>query len=189
MRAEAFALGKCVPRLAALSSALALATGMVCTVPAWSGELLDDEVKAAFILRFTEFIDWPDRSGTQRAPWTICILGDHPIVPLLARMTTDYTVKGRTLEVRQLERVEDAVACQVVYVPDSSSMQMPAVQRVLHARPVLVVANGPGLARAGAAINLFREGERLRFEINPAVLEGAGLKASSRLLRLAVISE
>ena len=66
---------------------------------------------------------------------------------------------------------------------------MPALSRALHALPVLVITNGPGLATAGSAINLFREGSRLRFEINPGVLEAAGLKASSRLLKLAVIRE
>jgi hypothetical protein len=176
-------------RLAALSAVFAVASGFFCPMLAWCAGQLDDEVKAAFILRFTEFIEWPDRPGTQRDPWLICVLGDHPIAPLLARMTTDYTVKGRKIEVRLLERVEDTAACQVVYVPDYSSAQMPAVRQVLLDRPVLVVTNGPGLAQAGAAINLFRDDERLRFEINPATLEGAGLKASSRLLRLAVIRE
>ena len=174
-------------RLAAAPGVLGAALWAILAAPAWCAVQMDNEVKAAFIVRFTEFIDWPDQDDPERQPLIICVLGDHPIEPILARLTADYTVRGRAIDIQRVANVEAAGACHVVFVPDTQSAQLPALSRALHAQPVLVIANSPGLATAGAAINLFREGSRLRFEINPGALETAGLKASSRLLKLAVI--
>ena len=176
-------------RRAAAPGVLGAALWMILAAPAWCAVPIDNEVKAAFIIRFTEFIDWPDQDDPERQPLIICVLGDHPVEPILARLTADYTVRGRTIEIRHVESVESAVTCHVVFVPDTQSAQLPALSRAVHALPVLVITNCPGLATAGAAINLFREGSRLRFEINPGALEAAGLTASSRLLKLAVIRE
>lgn len=176
-------------RLAAAPGVLGAVLCMSLAAPARCAVEIDNEVKAAFIIRFTEFIDWPERNDPGRQPLIVCVLGDHPVEPILARLTQGYIVRGRTIDIRHVANVESAGACDVVFVPDTQSAQLPALSRALHALPVLVITNGPGLATAGSAINLFREGSRLRFEINPGVLEAAGLKASSRLLKLAVIRE
>lgn len=176
-------------RLAAAPGVLGAVLCVTLATPAWCAAQIDNEVKAAFIIRFTEFIDWPERNDPGRQPLIVCVLGDHPVEPILARLTQGYTVRGRTIDIRHVANVESAGACDVVFVPDTRSAQLPALSRALHALPVLVITNGPGLATAGSAINLFREGSRLRFEINPGALEAAGLKASSRLLKLAVIRE
>lgn len=176
-------------RLAAAPGVLGAVLWMILAAPAWCAVQMDNEVKAAFIIRFAEFIDWPDQDDPGRQPLIVCVLGEHPVEPILARLTQGYTVRGRSIDIRHVANVESAGACHVVFVPDTQSAQLPALSRALHALPVLVITNCPGLATAGAAINLFREGSRLRFEINPGALEAAGLKASSRLLKLAVIRE
>ena len=45
------------------------------------------------------------------------------------------------------------------------------------------------LSASGGMINFFLEGKKVRFEINRPAAEAAGLKISSRLLRLAVLVE
>lgn len=174
---------------AATPCLLTTALLLILVAPAWCAAPIDNEVKAAFVIRFTEFIDWPDQDDPQRRPLGICVLGEHPVEPILERLSTDYTVKGRSIVVRRVDDAAAAAACHVVFVPDTQSARLPALGRALRGKPVLLIGNGPGLASAGAAINLFRSGSRLRFEINPGAIETAGLKASSRLLKLAVIRE
>jgi len=52
---------------------------------------------------------------------------------------------------------------------------------------VFTVADQEGFAKAGGIANFFRAENRIRFEINPRAAQKAGLKISSRLLRLAKV--
>ena len=55
------------------------------------------EVKAAFLLNFTKFIEWP--SAPSESTFTICIFGDDPFGPILDQMIGGETVGGRKLAV------------------------------------------------------------------------------------------
>ena len=57
------------------------------------------------------------------------------------------------------------------------------------ASTVLTVSDTNGFAHQGVIINLIKVDNKIRFEINPAAAERAGLKISSHLLRLARIVE
>jgi hypothetical protein len=62
-----------------------------------------------------------------------------------------------------------------------------AVLAATDGEPVLLVGDSPGLAGRGVAINFFLkpdilgDGHRLRFQIDPSVLKGRGLKVMSDL--------
>src|SRR5579862_1577988 len=43
------------------------------------------QVKAAFLLNFTKFIEWPASESAPEAPFSICIMGDDPFGPALDR--------------------------------------------------------------------------------------------------------
>jgi hypothetical protein len=52
---------------------------------------------------------------------------------------------------------------------------------------VLTVGDTDGFAQRGGAINFTLQARKVRFEINPAAAEQAGLKMSSQLLKLATL--
>ncbi len=52
---------------------------------------------------------------------------------------------------------------------------------------VFTVADRAGFARGGGIANFIRANKKIRFEINPSAAKKAGLKVSSRLLRLAKV--
>ena len=54
-------------------------------------------------------------------------------------------------------------------------------------REVLTVGEIEGFARRGGMINFYLEGNRVRFEINPAAAQRGRLKISSQLLGLGKI--
>jgi len=145
------------------------------------------ELKAAFIARFTEFIDWPPAAGN--APFDICVLGAHPIEEPLAKLPALMKAKNRPLRVRRIDSVDAAPSCEIVFVPRQEAGNMRALQQAVQNRPVLTVGDTPGLLAHGALVNFYNEGERLRFEIRLHAAEEAGLRFSSRLLKLATVAD
>lgn len=65
---------------------------------------------------------------------------------------------------------------------------MRAIQQAVQNRPVLTIGDTTGLLERGALINFYSDGERLRFEVHLNAAEAAGLKFSSRLLKLATVA-
>lgn len=156
------------------------------TSAGWSAALPENELKAAFIVRFTEFVEWPEE--TDNKALTICILGNHPIEQELTQASR-ITARAQPIKIQHVEQADDTDSCSVLFVPRSQASKMPHLHQLIRSKPVLVIGDSPGLAHLGAAINFYKEDNRLRFEINPGVVKAAGLKASSRLLKLANIVE
>src|SRR5262245_25491563 len=59
------------------------------------------QAKAAFLLNFTRFINWPEQSfATADTPFVVGILGDNPFGSVLAETLRDERVRGRKVELR-----------------------------------------------------------------------------------------
>ena len=70
--------------------------------PTQDRQPLEYQVKAAFLLNFTKFIDWPrPETPDQDSPFGICILGDDPFGPVI-----DQIVEGETIQGRRTRRPE-----------------------------------------------------------------------------------
>lgn len=174
-------------RMCKRSRAMAALLLWLVAVPGWCNEPAEHELRAAFLVRFTQFVEWPGVPAEASKAFTICVLGAHPIEATLARLPELATAQGRSIQVRRVERPGAADGCEVLYIPPPQTHLLPQVQRELQGKPVLVVADAPGLADQGATISFVDKAGRLRFEINPGNAQAAGLKISSRLLKLATI--
>jgi hypothetical protein len=146
------------------------------------------EVKAAFLYNFARFVEWPPETGHDPgAPFVIAILGRDPFGPVLDETVAGKTVAGRPIEVHRVPRVDEARDAQIVFVSPSERANMAAILKALERPGVLTVGDTDGFAVRGGAINFTVQARRVRFEINPAVAEQAGLKMSSQLLKLATL--
>ena len=61
--------------------------------------------------------------------------------------------------------------------------------QVQHRSGTLTVGESTGFASRGGVIGFFRDGTRIRFEINRTAAREVGVRISSRLLRLAKLTE
>ena len=168
-------VGLCVPLWACL---------LISPVPAAAQAALEYEVKAAFLLNFTKFIDWPASAfATPAAPFTICILGRDPFGQALDQTVEGESVNGRKLAVRRISQSPELQGCQVVFV-DSGEKE---VRKILNGlkNGVLTVGQGEGFMREGGMIAFVIENRRVRFDINQSAAENAGLRLSSKLLSVA----
>jgi YfiR/HmsC-like len=146
------------------------------TVPA-----LEYEVKAAFLLNFTRFIDWPP-GAPQGAPFNLCILGDDPFDGVLDRIMAGESVNGRKLVVRRLGN-EPTGECQLVFTEANPKQVSSMISRL--GPGVLTVGEGDAFLKEGGMIAFVLENRHVRFDINHGAASKAALRISSRLLSVA----
>jgi hypothetical protein len=144
------------------------------------------QVKGAFLLNFTKFVDWPPQVFQGPGdPIAICILGENPFGPLLDRAARETVVANRTVSVRQVSDGQQASQCQIVFVGASERKRWRALLEALQGRSVLSVGESEGFLANGGVVNFKLEGDRVRIEISTAAADRAGLHISAKLLNLA----
>ena len=141
------------------------------------------EVKAAFLLNFTKFTEWPASAfASGNTPISVCILGRDPFGHFIDDIVRGESVNDRRIVVNRIADVSGAKTCHVVYLGEET-----ASAGVIHSlnRQVLTIGEGERFIRDGGMIAFVIDKRRVRFLVNPAAARAAGLKLSSRLLNVA----
>jgi hypothetical protein len=163
--------------------ALALIAAGGISASAQAQSLEEHDVKAAFVLKLVNFVQWPNDSGHDLVIGFIGADGTSDTVQRLAI----GKVNGRTIVVRRLAHDGDLRACQMIFVGASERKNIPSVLERLRGTSVLTVGESDGFGQHGGIVNLLLSGGRIRFEVNAHAAERAHLQISSRLLSLATI--
>lgn len=146
--------------------------------------LTDQQMKAAFVLNFVRYTEWPEKSfAAPDAPMVVCVLGDPGATELSG--VAGKTIKGHPLQVRAAISAEDARGCHALFIPEPDARRFIGTLRALQGAPVLTISEADGFIDIGGMIGLVHIDNRLQFEVNLGVIQQAQLKASSQLLRLA----
>lgn len=171
--------------MAAIS--VGLIAACACARLGWSASAPTEyQLKAAFLMNFAKFVDWPAQSfKSANSPINICVMGDDPF-----RADLDDTVKGQTvgersLTVRRISQPQPGDNCHILFVGLSERERFERVLGTFKNHACLTVGEEQEFAQAGGMINLLVEDRKIRFEVSLDVAEKAGLKISSRLLKLA----
>jgi YfiR/HmsC-like len=151
------------------------------TPPAWPLDLPEYQLKAAFLINFASFTEWPTGIG---GTLHVCVYGRDPFGEQLDRFQ-GKRVGGREIVVERLNSVDGLHNCQVVFIAHSAIDNLPRVLENVNGRPVLTVADSPGAARQGVILNMRTDQDRVTFAANLGAARGNGLILSSKLLRLA----
>lgn len=142
-------------------------------------------VKAAFLYNFAKFTTWPTSVTARGGPLGLCVLGDAGLAAALEAIE-GKDVNGRPVMVRRLASPSDTEGCWMAFLPAGTSV---AALRAMSRPGLLTVGDSPGFGRAGAVINLYLAGGKVRFEVNVAAAKRAEVSLSSKLLNLATIAE
>lgn len=141
------------------------------------------DVKAAFVYNFLKFIDWPSRDTGDTASIRICIAGDLPGSGPLDRLDGQEVI-GKELVVSHLARITDVAQCQVLFIASSEARQLSTIMAAVKGSAILTIGDAEGFARRGVIINFIIQNKKVRFEINAEAARQAGLKISSKLMKL-----
>jgi hypothetical protein len=145
---------------------------------------LEYQVKAAFLLNFAKFVEWPSSAfADSDSPVAICILGKDPFGRTIDDLVQGEEANGRKLIVRRMIQLPAPQSCQVVFIEASAKDLAKTLSGL--GRGVLTVGEGGSFLRDGGIIAFVIENRRVRFDINQTAAEGAALKLSSKLLSVA----
>jgi len=162
---------------------------MVCSAGAHVAHatetVAEQDLKAAYVFNFIQFIEWPDNEGTPGNEVTVCVSAFSPLKRSLNALDGKQAAKGRTVRVRLLDT--GAIrACRVLVVQNT---EIEPVLRALRTLPashgVLTVSDEVTVASPEIVIALTQQEGRVVFGISPDAASKAGLTISSRLMRLA----
>jgi hypothetical protein len=171
----------------ARGAGLLLATAL-WLAPATSHAVSEYEVKAAFLLNFGKFVEWPPQT-LPAGSLDICVLGSDPFGSDLDDTLAGRTVGSRSVQARRIADVSAARGCAIVFVSRADAERVSSVLASLRGAPVLIVGEQDRFADQGGMINFVEVDQKIRFEINETAAKKAGLKISSQLLKLATIVE
>jgi hypothetical protein len=147
---------------------------------------LEDRVKAAFLYKFTGYIEWPPTAFAESdSPLVIGVLGDQAMVDELAYIVVDRLVNNRRLSVVRVMQDDALDDLHILFIRNGDVGALEPVIRRAHQHSVLVVTEMPGALQHGSVINFILVEQRVRFEISQDTAERSGLKLSSRLLAVA----
>jgi len=145
------------------------------------------EVKATYLYNFSRFVEWPAKvTQAQSGSFVICVLGKDPFGAALNTILSDEASSGKSVVAQQIPTVQDAVNCRVLFISSSESTRLKQILTTLGDASVLTVSELPEFTQRGGMVQFVSEGSRVRFEVNLASAEHAGLTLSSELLKVAV---
>jgi hypothetical protein len=146
---------------------------------------LEYQVKAEFMERFTRFIDWPEASfPAPDAPFVFCTVGEASFGGYLERLAAEHKAKGRPIVVRRISSSAQSEGCHLLFIAQSEQESLGEILPQVAGKPILTIGDTSGFASAGVMINFYVERDFVRFEINMSAARKAGLKFSSKLLKL-----
>ena len=164
-----------------LACLLSLLSLLGCLPPARADTLAEYRIKSAFLYNFVSFTEWPATLGTTL---TVCVYGPDPFGDDLDKLH-GRIVAGRTLLVQRTNSASALGNCQVVFITRPVIGNLARLLDNLNGKAVLTVADSPGAARQGAALNMGTEQNKVVFDANLGAAHDNGLVLSSKLLRLA----
>ena len=149
--------------------------------------LLETAVKAAYLYKFGDFVEWPPSvfDGPSAAA-QICIAGADPFGALLDQAVKGQRMGGRPIAVTRLDRVDRGAPCQILFIAPSPRQPVAEALDKVRGTPVLTVTDSAADPASRGVIDFVLKNNHVRFRIDGRAAGGAGLAVSSKLLSLAV---
>jgi hypothetical protein len=148
---------------------------------------LEASVKAAYLYKFTAFVEWPPGSfaGPQQ-PIVIGVAAHDAVHAELVAALAGRTAQERPLQARRLQPGDAVDGVHMLYVGGAvaGSAQQAWLQS-LQGKPLLLVTDDPAGLSLGGALNFVKVGGRVRFEASLVNAQRAGVRLSARLLGVA----
>jgi hypothetical protein len=147
----------------------------------------DSDIKAVFLFRFTQFVEWPQAAfPSAGSPFVIGILGGDPLEPALAGIVRGEAVGLHPILIRDLRSENEEPYCQILYVTADGESLLNS--RRIQSAPILTVGESDSFFRGGGVIQFYVDRRHVRLRVNLAQARSHLLVISAKLLRVADVT-
>ncbi len=143
------------------------------------------QVKAAYLLNFARFVEWPTDVLPASSPMTIVIVGDDSFGGALEEVLRGKSANGHPIQLRHQRWDEVLTTYQIVFISNSEELHLSQILRALTHNGALTVSDIDRFSLRGGIIEFRMVGNRVRFDINRTAAIAARLTISSKLLSVA----
>ena len=155
------------------------------------GDLTEYEIKVGLLYQFAVYTQWPKEALPDGgSEFVLGIIGEDKFGDAL-NFLRGKTVKSRKFVVKHLTSIQQSSGCHMLFICESQRKNVPQILKALEKSCVLTISEVEEFIEHGGMINFVRVrktalSESIRFEINKAAAEQAGLKLHSGFLKAAI---
>jgi hypothetical protein len=144
----------------------------------------EDSVKAAYLYRFTQYIEWPSAPASTQ-PFTIAVLNAPGVAAELERLLPDHPIKNTVAQVRVITRISELGHAQMLYLGAAPPGRLRSLIESIAFGPVLLVTDSEEGLELGSVLNFVTVENRVRFEVSLTAADKSRFRISSELLAVA----
>ena len=169
----------------ALGIWLPIARAQVASDDSTTSTAIEQRVKAASLLRFLGYVEWPPSAAGATDPYRVGVVGADDIATELATIAAGRPVNSRPVVVKRMQPGDEINDVDALYIGGSDATKIAPIIRRVRSLPVLIVTSARDALAVGSMINFRIVDERVRFEVALDAVEHANLHISSRMLTVA----
>lgn len=173
----------CASLMPHLRLSAAIVVLLLTPFDAFSQDVTEPALKAAYIYNFVKFTEWPEPLPAAD-PFVMCVLNDSPVADALGRIVRGREFAGRRMIV-SLGTPGPKERCRVLYMSGVTAREGAQLLSTLRDSPVLTISDLGWFTEGGGMAQFFYENGRLRFDIGLEAVKRARLQMSSKVLVLA----
>lgn len=170
-------------------STFAVILFLVGTAVSQSNLYNEEIVKAVFIQRISEFVEWPweDTLNNSNESFVIGIIGETSLEKVLRELYTNRTIKSKKVGIYKLENYEDIANCDLLFISESERNNISKIIKITRSLPVLTISDTMGFSEYGVIINFYMDENKVKFELNDSAARESILEFSHHLYKIAKI--
>jgi hypothetical protein len=149
----------------------------------------ENTIIAAYIERFTRFVDWPSNSDVNNIsqPFIIGVSNNYELFLKLSELAPTLKIKNKRIEIILIKTLDEIIKSNLLFLGSKDQEKLPQIVKICKDNSILTISNSNGFAFKGIIINLYNDQNSIKFEINDKKAREAGLKISHLLLQKARI--
>jgi hypothetical protein len=157
------------------------------TTKIFADDSLEYKVKAAYLLNFTKFTEWPAEDFADTAsPLVICVLSTESFKNTLQETVANAKHGTRAIKIVEIKTPQEASGqCHAVYIAHPFMKMTQEFIKLLHQKSILTIGDDESFYSNGGMISFVVYDETVQFSVNLGVANEVGLRLSSRMLALA----
>jgi len=148
-------------------------------------------LKAAFLEKFTRYIEWSQASNMDdpSKPCYISVIGKNKFNGELETMYGGkLRIRNKKVKINYINRIDEIENTNILYICESDKSKVAKILDYTKNKPILTVSEYDGFANLGVHINFYiTDKGTVHFEINEPKLKESGLRMDMLILQIAKV--